>query len=624
MAMSMAKSTSLPGLWKMGTEKPRSLTGNGKQVTLSFKVGGDLDSAVDRKKGPATSQQHRELAGLLKTAGWRMMYTEPPMEPPPAAEEMIPRNMRQPREAPAWLKHDKQVLRFYGFFQETVTERPDENARYRHVSIMFHMEDGTMSMHEPKVENSGLAQGPFLKRQKVMREDGLAYLGPDDLRVGSEITLFGRSIHLVGCDRFTRWFFEQNGISLPPQEEIPEDQWQKNYKLRKTIERGELPLSRASVDAKHLAKYMSGAPHVDMKFTQFALNERKVLRFKAFWDDHTPYGARIYFIIHYFLADNSVEINEAQCRNSGRDSYPMFMKRGKLSKTNQVLAVPGLLAAEGQIYYPHDFRVGESINVWGRKLVIYDCDDATQKFYKKYMDIDQRKGCLDVSEKPVTHAKLTPPPHSGVGREEDSLINCQMIQPKPPKVNLEKLMLYTGEVMRFECEMVNGEPEDELRRLVIAYYLADDEVAVFEEPVRNSGHMGGRFSEKRRIKNPATGEYFKLTDLFVGQTVVIAAQPLRITRADEHCLQYLEAHPEEFPYASPVACAHRIMPLKDEPEMQDEKGIEPERLKDLAAKSGIYLVDHELVTLLRHFGLPPVNEAAPPRIVGPLALQSVS
>ena len=30
-------------------------------------------------------------------------------------------------------------------------------------------------------------------------------------------------------------------------------------------------------------------------------------------------------------------------------------------------------------------------------------------------------------------------------------------------------------------------------------------------------------------------------DLFVGQTVVIAAQPLRITRADEHCLQYLEA-----------------------------------------------------------------------------------
>ncbi len=37
----------------------------------------------------------------------------------------------------------------------------------------------------------------------------------------------------------------------------------------------------------------------------------------------------------------------------------------------------------------------------------------------------------------------------------------------------------------------------------------------FQEPVRNSGHMGGRFSEKRRIKNPATGEYFKLTEAWI-------------------------------------------------------------------------------------------------------------
>lgn len=40
----------------------------------------------------------------------------------------------------------------------------------------------------------------------------------------------------------------QNGISLPPEEPVIEDQWQKSYKLRKMIERGEMPLSRASVD----------------------------------------------------------------------------------------------------------------------------------------------------------------------------------------------------------------------------------------------------------------------------------------------------------------------------------------------------------------------------------------
>ena len=100
---------------------------------------------------------------------------------------------------------------------------------------------------------------------------------------------------------------------------------------------------------------------------------RKVLRFKAFWDDHTPclargifaaagrrfanatkricvessigslwksclrYGARIYFIIHYFLADNSVEINEAQCRNSGRDSYPVSSSDVEQPDTIEIL-----------------------------------------------------------------------------------------------------------------------------------------------------------------------------------------------------------------------------------------------------------------------------------------------
>ena len=30
----------------------------------------------------------------------------------------------------------RQVLRFYAFFQESVTERPDENSRKRHIILM--------------------------------------------------------------------------------------------------------------------------------------------------------------------------------------------------------------------------------------------------------------------------------------------------------------------------------------------------------------------------------------------------------------------------------------------------------------------------------------------------------
>ena len=42
-------------------------------------------------------------------------------------------------------------------------------------------------------------------------------------------------------------------------------------------------------------------------------------------------------------------------------------------------------------------------------------------------------------------------------------------------MDLEKLMVYTGEVLRFEAKMANGLVEDEMRVLVIAYYPHDDE-----------------------------------------------------------------------------------------------------------------------------------------------------
>jgi len=615
----LSKSISLPGLLKIGTEKPKGFTGNARKTTLGFKVPGNLRSMVDLQKTPLASDHGRQLASLMATAGWRVAFAEPPPEEEVKEEDIIPKNMRYPRITPAWLKHEKQVLRFYGFFQESIPERWDENSRYRHVYIMYFMEDGTIGINEPKVENSGIAQGTFLKRSRVVNEDGIP-VGPDDMRVGQDLTLHGRTYHISGCDRFTRWFFEENGIKLGEDEDVPTDLWQKGYRLAKAFDRGGVPLTRAAVEDKAIQRAMGGIPPIDKKLSQFLLNDRKVLRFKGYWDDHTPYGSRVYFIIHYYLADNTVEINEAHCRNSGKAKWPVFMKRGPLRKSNFVNAAPGMLSCEAPRYLPEDLKVGESIHAWGRKVVLWDCDDFTRSFYKEYLGIDQAQGRIDVAEKPLTHAKLMPPPHTGVGKEEDSLLNCSMIQPTPPKVDLERMMKLTGEVLRFECKMINGEPEDELRRLVIAYYPADGDVAVFEVPVRNSGHMGGKFADKRRIKNPDTGLPFQLSDFYVGKVVTIAAQPLQITRADERCLQFLEARPKQFPYADPKACAKKLLPLDENPELSSAEGVHPDRLKELAQEAGISIVDHEIVTLLRRFGVPGANEADQPKIIGQDAL----
>jgi len=602
----MKKSLSTPGLMALGTSGPKLGNSHHRKVTLGFKD--SHKGVVDFARKTACSEDVASLAETIRRdPSWRLQATDRPMTPT-AVEDCMPKNMVQPRNAPAWLKHDKQVLRFYGFYQETVTERPDENSRFRYLVITYHMEDGTLMIGEPRVENSGISQGQFLKRMRVPREDQQGFLGPDDFRCGQPIEIFAKVIHITGVDRFTRWFYEENGIDVGEDEPVMQDQWQKSYRFMKTAEKGGLPLSRSAVDAKTLTKYMVGQP-AQPKATQFLLNDRKVLCFKAYWDDPTPYGARLYFTIHFFLADNSVEINEAHARNSGRDCYPVFYKRGPLYKSNSLTAYPGMLKPDPIAYEPNDFVVGEDLTVYRRKIVLYDCDEFTRNFYLDYNGADQWKGKISVQQPPVRHVKLPPPPHNGIGSEEDSLINCEMIRPVAPKKDLVKMMTLSGEVLRFEALMTNGEPEDSNRKFVISFYPADGEVMVCEIQERNNGHMAGKFAEKKLIKNPDTGKYFKIQDFYVGQTVTVASQPLTITRADEHCLQYLEEHCEIYPLADTREIAKRIAPLASHPEMTDSRGISPDRLKKLASEAHCDLIDHEVITLLRKFCVSPDGDA---------------
>ena len=103
-------------------------------------------------------------------------------------------------------RRTKQALRFYAYFQEHVVENPTENFRIRNVVLTFFLEDGTLQITEPKVENSGIwPQGPFVKRHRIPKADG-TFFSPPDLKLGTDITIYARTFHVVSCDDFTKWF----------------------------------------------------------------------------------------------------------------------------------------------------------------------------------------------------------------------------------------------------------------------------------------------------------------------------------------------------------------------------------------------------------------------------------
>lgn len=101
-----------------------------------------------------------------------------------------------------------QVLRFYGYFKESVVESRLENYRIRKLIIYYYLEDRSIQIIEPKVVNAGAPQGAFLKRQMVLKQDGSQMpFEPTDFNVGLDIGICGRSIRIYDADEYTRSFF---------------------------------------------------------------------------------------------------------------------------------------------------------------------------------------------------------------------------------------------------------------------------------------------------------------------------------------------------------------------------------------------------------------------------------
>ena len=107
------------------------------------------------------------------------------------------------------------MLKFNAYFQEPVVEDPNENFRVRHCIIYYYLEDDTLHIVEPRVENSGVPQGIFLKRHKLpYTQDQSKYHTWKDLNVAQNLDVYGRIFRICDCDEFTKRFYADNGVEL--------------------------------------------------------------------------------------------------------------------------------------------------------------------------------------------------------------------------------------------------------------------------------------------------------------------------------------------------------------------------------------------------------------------------
>jgi len=515
-----------------------------------------------------------------------------------------------------WLSLDKKVLRFYAYFKEGVHESAIEQSRVRKCVIFYYLEDDTMHIGEPKQDNSGIPQGTLVKRHRIPRANsssGLFYT-IDDLNVGKEITVYGKTFRIVDCDPFTREFFGGIGVEVPEPEDYPGDQ---HTDRREEIKKSMNPYKTLNPMDQDLKKYMEYSfkgkrtnPSKQEKIAvqKFLALDRQVLRFFCSWDDSEKlYGDKRFFIIEFYLSDDTIKISETFPANSGYDPFCVFLKKQKVPRKKSSPSEP-------TTYYEEtDLGIGKTINIFSKEFLMYDCDEFTKQFYAEKYGISDMTP-IEVKNAPKTEVVFEAPPYNGFGDEEDSLGSWKYLVIKPPKKDVLKYLNNDHKLFRFSAVMVSENPEDKGRKFVFSYYLNDDTISIFEPVQRNSGIIGGKFLQRGKVKNPTTGEYYKSTDVFVGAQLTVFSHVFLLTGTDQFTVNFMEQDPNSFPKANFDFIINRLREETQNTNSEqkirevfnnadtDKSGfICMDELKNLFVHLDVPLDEHELITILRQF-----------------------
>ncbi|NWI49582.1 EFHC2 protein, partial [Calyptomena viridis] len=211
-----------------------------------------------------------------------------------------------------------------------------------------------------------------------------------NFNINTEVNFYGRKFKIVDGDPYTKNFLRKMGIRVNPPASCPDDPYTKERQQR------------------HLESTNPLHPYERFDtLKQFLEYDGQVLGFTCTWNDpeSLPYGPRE-LVLRYYLSDDTIDIREILPQNSGRDVVPLFLKRDKLPKLYQpgtitnytllnVLGKSGrnkgwyirdILqtgAVHREFYKDSDLKIGAVINVWGRKMLICDCDEFTKEYYRK-------------------------------------------------------------------------------------------------------------------------------------------------------------------------------------------------------------------------------------------------
>ena len=445
------------------------------------------DPTKQSYKKSSMAYQDRKNHGEIEE---QKSYSLPGLQTP-SPDSTLNQNFENAKEyEPDYVKLDKKVLRYFGYFKESIVEKELESGRIRLLVLYYYLIDDTISIVDTRQE-------------------------------GGDIMIYSKVVRIYDADKYTRDFCAANGIILGPKQDLPEDPFIKKMTTKPK-------LVKDNIMKEYLEYSMGGGKVKSAK--QFLENDRKVLRYYAKFEG-------LKYIIHYYLSDDTVEIREVNYNNSGRDPFPLLLTRNKLPK-KFFIPQPG---EEGPTDFYKDSDIEPFMTLWAfnRPFQILGCDEFTADYYlKNYKRNFPLGGFEDPPQK--EKGRIVIPPYNGFGSEEDSLGNCLRLVNQPPKKDYYKYIDNDKLILRFLARLNTKELEDVDRRFLISFFLADDTIQVYEMKNRNSGIWEGKFLERSKYKNVENDmKQFTISDFEIGKSMIINTFSFYVIDADEFTKKWL-------------------------------------------------------------------------------------
>lgn len=108
---------------------------------------------------------------------------------------------------------------------------------------------------------------------------------------------------------------------------------------------------------------------------------------------------------------------------------------------------PGMSLKKEEFYQPEDLICGRTVNIFGREMLIFDCDEYTHQFFRERLGITQQPLYLDHKNPKLVYNPV--PPYIGYGSEEDSMGSVKALEPKRPQLDEKKIFKQDIHILRF-------------------------------------------------------------------------------------------------------------------------------------------------------------------------------